>query len=332
MDKTQFVNYFTGNCSAEAAREVEQWISENIETEDFARLSSEMLEEMHLCDPAETSKAYRRLRRRIASTCGSPASQWKKNLKKLAGVVAVAAIAVGTALFLQDNFEERNGGNIVYPELVQQYSSRGSSRHIMLPDSTKVTLFGDSRIVYDRNTFAECRKVWLFGDAFFDVTHRDGNNFDVNCINTDIRVFGTSFEVLSHDADDNFEVSLYEGAIRLTPRYNGRNDTLRLHPGDMVRIDKLSGTITHHTIPWLEKDTANVLYVGSKVSDILRRLERRYDKSITLKDASRTVAETRLNLIYHPTDSLETILSAICEFSNLGMTRNGDEIVLRQLQ
>lgn len=331
MDKTQFVNYFTGNCSAEASREVEQWISDNIETEEFAQLSSEMLEDIHLCDPAETRKAYRRLRRRIASTCGSAASQWKKNVKQIAGVAAVAVVAFCSALFLHDNLDERSTADTVYPELVQQYCARGASRSIMLPDSTTVTLFGDSRIVYDRNTFADRRKVWLFGDAFFDVTHRGNNNFDVNCINTDIRVFGTSFEVLSHDADDNFEVSLYEGAIRLTPRYNGRNDTLRLHPGDMVRIDKLSGTITHHTIPWLEKDTANVLYVGSKVSDILRRLERRYAKSITLNDASLTVAETRLNLIYHPTDSLETILSAICEFSNLDMTRNGDEIILRQM-
>lgn len=73
-----------------------------------------------------------------------------------------------------------------------------------------------------------------------------------------------------------------------------------------------------------------MVYVGSTVSDILSRLERRYDKKITLHDRTKTIAGTRLNLIYHNTDSLETILSAVSEFTNLKIRRNGDEIVLRQ--
>lgn len=334
MDKTQFVNYFTGNCSADASREVEQWINDNLESEEFAQLSVEMLEDMRLCDPAETRRVYRTLRRRIASTCGNrPASVWKKYLKQAAGVAAILAVAFTSSFIVFKNYNETPEAETVYPELVQQYCGRGSSRIIILPDSTTVTLFGDSRIVYDINSFGDSRRIWLFGDAFFDVTHRKNDApFDVNCINTDIRVMGTSFEVLSHDADDNFEVSLYDGEVRLTPSYNGRSDTLRLHPGDMVRVDKLSGTITHHTMPWIEKDTANVVYIGSKVSDILSRLERRYDKSIFLLDDTKTVSETCLNLIYHPADSLETILSAICEFSNLNMTRHGDEIILRKQQ
>lgn len=333
MNRTQFENYFTGNCSADESREVEQWINDNIETDEFASLSREMLENMPLDDPAEARKVYRHLKRRIASTYGfSAVTQWNKIFRRVAGVAVIALVVFGAAMLFYKHIWERSVPDPVYPDFVQKYCRRGTNMKVLLPDSTMVTLFGDSRLVYDRNSFDASRRVWLFGDAFFDVTHREGSAFDVKCINTDIRVLGTSFEVLSHDADDNFEVSLYEGAVRLTPSYNGRSDTLRLHPGDMVRIDKLSGTITHHTMPWIEKDTANVVYIGSKVTDILSRLERRYDKSIILHDESKIVSETRLNLIYHPTDSLETILSAICEFSNLEMFRHGDDIQLKQKQ
>lgn len=331
MNKTEFENYFTGNCTAAESKEAEQWINANVETEEFARLSREMLENMPISDPYETRKAYRMLSHRIASICGRPGTpRWRRYMTYAAGIAAVAAIGFGCALLIFNDYFKPQELEPVYADLVQQYSGRGCSRNIVLPDSSVVTLFGDSRIVYDRNSFDTRREIWLFGDAFFDVAKQHGAAFDVKCIDTDIRVLGTSFEVLSHDADDNFEVSLYSGSVRMTPRHNGHRDTLRLNPGDVVRIDKLSGTISRHTVPWLDNDSANVVYVGSTVSDILSRLERRYDKKITLHDRTKTIAGTRLNLIYHNTDSLETILSAVSEFTNLKIRRNGDEIVLRQ--
>lgn len=331
MDKTEFENYFTGKCTDEQRMAAEQWINANIETEEFARLSREMLENMPFSDPSETRRAYRQLNRRIASICGaSILPRWRKRLRQAAGIAAVAALGFGCAIFITFDKWKNEPEPQLLTELVQQYCRRGASRNILLPDSTIVTLFGDSRIVYDRNTFDDMRQVWLFGDAFFDVAKQGGSSFDVKCINTDVRVFSTSFEVLSHDADDNFEVSLYSGSVRVTPCYNGHSDTLRLHPGDVVRIDKQSGTITRHTVPWLGKDSTDVVYIGSKVSDILSRLERRYNKTIVLQGHTQEVADTRLNLIYHPTDSLETILSAICEFSDLHITEQNEEIILSQ--
>lgn len=332
MNKTELEKYFTGNCTAEESREVEQWIDANIETDEFARLSCEILDNMPYSDPRETHKAYLRLYRRISAICGfSPAPLWKRRLRLIVGVAAALAIAVVSTIIITVKMTEPAPAEPIYADLVQQYSRRGTTRNIVLPDSTVVTLFADSRIIYDRNHFDTSRKIWLFGDAFFDVTHRDGATFEVKCLNTDIRVLGTSFEVLSHDADDNFEVSLYKGGVRLTPQFNGHSDTLRMNPGDVVRIDKLSGTITRHTVPWLDNDSTNVIYVGSTVNDILARLERRYDKSIIFQDKSKKVSETRLNLIYHPTDSLETVLEAICEFSDLEMSRQGQDIVLKQI-
>lgn len=330
MNLTQFENYFTGKCTAEESRSTEQWINANIDSEEFVQLSREMLENMPYSDRSETRRAYRRLRLRVASTCGMPvAPAWKKKLRDAGIVAAVAAVAFASAFFFTQNLEDKKAPEPVYSDLVQQYSRRGTSSKIILPDSTSVTLFADSRIIYDRNSFDTRRQVWLFGDAFFDVAAQDGGTtFDVKCLNTDIRVLGTSFEVLSHDEDNNFEVSLYKGSVRLTPQYNGHCDTMRLNPGDVVRIDKLSGTITRHTVPWLDNDTANVVYIGSTVNDILSRLERRYDKSIIFYDKSKKISETRLNLIYHPTDPLETVLSAICEFSDLEMSLQGDEIIL----
>lgn len=331
MDKIELEKYFTGNCSADESRKAEQWIDANLETEEFARLISEVLENMPYTDPSETHKAYIRLRRRISSSYGSSATLlWHKRLRHIASAAAVLAIAVIGTFLITVNMTEPETVEQVYADLVQQYCRRGDTRNIVLPDSTVVTLFADSRIIYDRNHFDTSRKIWLFGDAFFDVTQREGTTFEVKCLNTDIRVLGTSFEVLSHDADDNFEVSLYKGGVRLTPQFNGHSDTLRMNPGDVVRIDKHSGTITRRTVPWLDNDSDNVIYVGSTVNDIISRLERRYNRSIIFHDNTKKVSETRLNLIYNPTDSLETVLEAICEFSDLEMSLQGQDIVLSQ--
>ncbi len=333
MDKIELEKYFNGNCSTDESRKIEQWIDANLETEEFTRLIVEILDDSPYCDPSETRKAYIRLRRRISANGGfTSAPLWHKKLLNIAAVAAVLVLTVIGTFALTISFAGQKNAEPVYTDLVQYYSTRGTSRNIVLPDSTVVTLFADSRIVYDRNHFNASRRIWLFGDAFFDVTHRDGATFEVKCLNTDIRVLGTSFEVLSHDADDNFEVSLYKGSVRLTPQFNDHSDTLRMNPGDVVRIDKRSGTITRHTVPWLDNDTDNVIYVGSTVSDILARLERRYNRSILFRDNTKKISETRLNLIYHPTDSLETVLEAICEFSNLEMSCQGQDIIIKQLQ
>lgn len=332
MNKIELEKYFTGNCSVDESREIEQWIDANLETEEFARLACEILENLPYSDSYETRKAYIRLRRRISSNCGfTSAPMWHKRLRYISAAAVALLLAIVGTYILTINLTEQETTGPVYADLVQQYTGRGTTRNIVLPDSTVVKLFADSRIIYDRNHFDKSRRIWLFGDAFFDVSHRDGATFEVKCLNTDIRVLGTSFEVLSHDADDNFEVSLYKGGVRLTPQFNGHSDTLRMNPGDVVRIDKLSGTITRHTVPWLDNDSDNVIYVGSTVNDILGRLERRYNKSIIFQDKSKKISETRLNLIYHPTDSLETVIEAICEFSNLEMSRQGEDIVLKQL-
>lgn len=326
MDKKLFEQYFSGNCSAETHRETERWIEDNMFTDEFDVLSQSLLEKMPYGDPQECERALRQVHRRInenEADCFRP----KFRRRMSTWIAASAALTVAVAIWAV--FGHGNPAPMQPADFVECYASRASSEKILLPDSTEVTLYADSRMIYDRNNFNSVREVWLFGDAYFDVTHRGASSFEVRCSKSSIKVLGTRFSVLSHDDDEDFEVSLYEGRVRLSSAFNERSDTLTLCKGDYVRIDKQLGAISKQNIPGMDVNTVSIAYSDTRISDIAARLERRYGKTVIIDDKEYARQDPRLYLMFEAGDSLDNVLEAICTLSGLKQRTVGrNQIIL----
>lgn len=137
-----------------------------------------------------------------------------------AGMAACAALA----LFLNPDVIENMQADIV--------SSSDMVTDIELSDGSHVYLAANSAITTD---FEHGRRnvALLRGQAFFDVTHRNGDRFRVKAGDATIEVVGTRFNV--DYLTQNTRIGVEEGAVRVSTQTN--SDGVLLGPGLMVALD-----------------------------------------------------------------------------------------------
>ena len=88
---------------------------------------------------------------------------------------------------------------------------RGEISSIKLPDGSNLIVNAQSKVIYDKRGWKKRRKVKLEGEAHFDV--EKGSGFEVETSKGLVQVLGTSFDVFNRG--DNFDVSCYEGEVRV---------------------------------------------------------------------------------------------------------------------
>lgn len=314
MNTSLFDRYFSGNCTPDEHRQAGQWIEENLFTPEFDELSEDLLRRMPYSANGENRRSLAQVHRRIN---GADPSSFRAPRSRVWMAWAAASVALVLAVGIWFANGPGRQPRTLPVDLVEYYAACGKTRTVVLPDSTGVLLYADTRLLFDRNNFATTRQVWLYGDAYFDVVRNAGASFEVKGSHSSICVLGTRFSVMSHDVDDDFEVSLFEGRVRLASNFNNRRDTLTLTPGELVRIDKKLGTVSMQNIPGMDIDTTNIVYADTRLSDIAARLGRRYDKTIIIDDDAYARQDPRLYIMFEATDSLHNVLSAICHLSGL---------------
>ena len=80
------------------------------------------------------------------------------------------------------------------PEWVAVTTAPGQLKDVYLPDSTLISMAGNSSIRYDARSYGkERRVVEMKGKAFFQVTRNEARPFSVYTERTEVTVLGTSF-------------------------------------------------------------------------------------------------------------------------------------------
>jgi ferric-dicitrate binding protein FerR (iron transport regulator) len=159
---------------------------------------------------------------------------------------------------------------------------RGEKSMVKLPDGTEVWLNANSRLVY--NSFsASSRQVELKGEAFFKVTHNEKAPFVVKTNECDIKVLGTTFNVMAYDEFGRKEITLLEGKVDVLT--DTKNQVLK--PGQSL-------VLKDHQMQVAEVNTAQAsAWVDNKfnfkdipLSELIKRLENWYDVDIELNNPS----------------------------------------------
>ena len=119
-----------------------------------------------------------------------------------------------------------------------EYKTRfGETKTLLLPDSSTVILNANSRLVYNKNWLQSSREVYLEGEAYFSVVHKqDHQPFRVKTSNgISVEVLGTTFNVY-HRADT--KVVLNSGQISLRFPVLKNEKVILMKPGDLVECKK----------------------------------------------------------------------------------------------
>lgn len=159
----------------------------------------------------------------------------------------------------------------------------GEILNIKLQDGSDVTLNSNSSLSYYKN---ESRKVWLTGEAFFEVDKKIVTNAKFWVITEDlsVEVYGTSFNVSTKKKKT--DVFLEEGSIWLSLK-NGENK--KMIPGNYISYSSQKNKILEDinifnpTIKTSWKD-GSLLFENLSLEKALEKIEESYGYSIIFKD------------------------------------------------
>jgi ferric-dicitrate binding protein FerR (iron transport regulator) len=105
----------------------------------------------------------------------------------------------------------------------------------VLPDGTQVCLGSKTSFRYENDYGKSERRVYLDGEAFFDVAELKNKPFIVTTRNQEIEALGTRFNVTAYSSDSIFTTTLLDGSVRLATEYMTRTETLS--PGQQLEYN-----------------------------------------------------------------------------------------------
>lgn len=196
-------------------------------------------------------------------------------------VASVAAILI-FGLLLGSTFTYLFYPNQKASEQLVFETPRGEKSMVTLPDGTEVWLNANSRLIY--NSFSDShRQVELKGEAFFKVAHNEQAPFVVRTNECDVKVLGTTFNVMAYEEFGRKEITLLNGKVNVC--MDGAEQLLK--PGQAL-------ILKDHQIQVLEvNSTESSAWVDNKfnfrnipLSELIKRLENWYDVDIALENRS----------------------------------------------
>lgn len=178
-------------------------------------------------------------------------------------------------------FQSEKATDISYAEI---QCPMGVRTKFKLPDGSIGYLNSGARLKYPVQ-FADNRKVELTGEAFFDVVHNEKAPFHVNTRNLDIKVLGTTFNVIANEDEPTEEIVLQTGQIDVSS-VGGKNLTI-LKPNEHLTLDIAKRTFVKNEVissqytTWKE---GKLVFRNENMQQVARRLSRWYNAEIVLED------------------------------------------------
>ena len=244
--------------------------------------------------------------------------------RKLARIAAILLIPLLSILsgYLYFNPVDQKGsiGNLVV------HADRGERSGVTLPDGTQVKLNAESSLSYTHDFGRELRQVNLEGEAYFEVTRDEEPPFIVSVKNFDVRVLGTSFNVMSYDDEFASSVTLLSGKVETTSGH----DTVRLSPGEQVSITSdnrmtVQKTDINVVVSWMDGKFG---FSNERLDVIMRKICRWYDVEVLY--AVPGIRERRFTGAPASNMPLKELLEALSTTTNLQFSLQDGVITIKQ--
>ncbi|MFA9392433.1 MAG: FecR family protein [Prolixibacteraceae bacterium] len=146
-----------------------------------------------------------------------------KAFKVAASIIILLGLSIGATYYFKANEYMPYSSYVVN-------TPNGAKSNIILPDSTRIWLNSGSKITYEAD-FSKNRKVYLEGEAYFDVTKNPKNPFVVETSKLNITVLGTAFDVKAYSDENTIEATLVRGSVAISGKnYSKKAKRVLLEP------------------------------------------------------------------------------------------------------
>lgn len=225
-------NFLTGQSSEEELVQINAWIKASDEN---AKTLFRMEELYHLGQLNENLQAEQidQAERRLFKAIDLEKSKSQKRLymrrwMQYAAIITLVVLTASGIYFLKSS----NSGS----EMLLAAATEGIIKEVTLPDGSKVWLNNGSTLKYPKDFSETERKVYLDGEAYFEVSKNREKPFIAESDAMRIRVLGTHFNLKTSKRLQTAEATLIEGEIEV--RGNNNEGMIILNPGQRAEINK----------------------------------------------------------------------------------------------
>ena len=214
------------------------------------------------------------------------------------------------SLIYSDKTGKRKKQPLIFNELK---TPKGGGYNLNLADGTKVWLNAGSSLKFPASFSDSTRHVYLEGEAYFEVSH-NGKPFIVSSGSMDVRVLGTSFNVLAYPDEQELVTTLIEGKVKiqLSQEDEPASSSRILSPDDQATINRdesrisISQVNTSQYTSWID---GKFEFNNEDLDIVMKRLARWYDFEYEFKNIQ--AREFHFSARINNTESISTILEML---------------------
>ena len=302
-----------------------EWLSRHANDPEYDALFEQLLEETEI----EASDTGIETVRASLNSFIEPSSVRRCTVRRvLYWTSCVAACVAVVALFLSWNFFSRS--DIEWHEV---YSEVGETRHVELPDGTRLCMNSDTKLIYPSAFTRSSRNIYVDGEIYADVTKDEKRPFVITSNTLKVKVLGTKLRVKSYIEDCNAEVALISGKVEVQAGDAGKVFNRVLKPGQMVRYNKEICSIEDYKVNdatgfWNHDNS--IRFVNESLGDIAADLERRFGVDIIIE--GKTLANMQYYASFVNGESLESILQTLNASGSMKISKLNDAYIITSVK
>jgi len=198
---------------------------------------------------------------------------------------------------------------------------------LTLDDGTRVVVNRHSSLRYGKNFDREERKIYLSGEAWFEVSRDTTRPFIIDAGAALVEVLGTSFNVNAYKENPVVEITVESGTVGLSAKQD-RKDLIVMKAGSggiynkAARELKLIPRPDPNSISW---KTRELYFQGSSLQEVVELVNRVY--GVQMKIMNREPASCPITVTFRD-QTLESILEVLELTLDLQVSRDGEKIWL----
>ncbi len=247
-------------------------------------------------------------------------TNWRKVFQRIA---AVLIFPLALSFLAYSYFQDKPSATTTSYAEIQ--CPLGVRTKFQLPDGSTGYLNSGSRLKYPVQFNGE-RKVELSGEAFFDVVHNAEIPFHANTRNLDIKVLGTTFNVIANEDEQTEEIVLQTGKVDV---YSNTGKQLAvLSPNEQLILDIEKRTFVKNQVSASQYTTwkeGKLVFRNENMQQVARRLSRWYNAEVIVDDHLLYDYTFHATFIDEPLDEVLKLLSITTPISYRVEKRESDK-------
>ena len=337
MRKEELVKYIEGELTPDRERAVEAWLqADNRNMEYYAWLKALYVSQEMPVERAESAEETAWLRALISPSGDARCGLWKK-MAFAGAVAAMLIIGIFNIWHLVSTLvSDGERVELAYiPEGYKHtiYTEKGVKARVVLPDSTKVLLNCDSKIVFPDKFSGPTREVFVSGEAFFEVTSDSLCPMVVTTPkNFRVEAMGTTFCISAYEDDPSARTTLINGRVDLiSAGIKGAESETIMRPNDSYVILSNNRVVldpddeaANRAIGWTN---GALIFDRTPMKEVISRLRRWYGVKFIIEDED--VLSWRITATFH-SESIMRIMDMLEYTTFIDYSMDENVITLRK--